>query len=139
MRAVCIDNDVDGLTLGKYYDIIEQGSHPDSIHTWYKDWFLIKNDSGEIKWYDRCPYGILKILPATNMWGEYIGQNTGGLTKGIQYNLLHKSDREFYYFLDDNKKFVGIRQINYFGGDPNFRVLEKDEVRDKNINDILSI
>jgi hypothetical protein len=110
--VMCIGDDVEHLTYAKKYNvIIREGSK-----------FLLINDKGIEKWYDRCPLCIIEILPLSGEYVEYIGPITGGLTsKGKYYETLDKErDYQYYYFLDDNNRFVGIPKINYFGGKPNF-------------------
>ncbi len=131
MKAVCLGiGDLHSLTVGKYYTVLQLGSDGNS--------YLLTDDIGETKWFDRDMYGILQILIATDIWVEYIGNRHSGLTKGCLYNLLdrRRSD-EYFYFMNDDSEFVGVSKINYIGGAPNFRVLSKDDIRDKNINDIL--
>jgi hypothetical protein len=139
MRVVCIGN-VNALTIGKYYDVIQNGSNPNSNHLWYKDWFLLKNDNNDTLWYDRKTSGIIKILPLLDIWVKYIGDQTDGISYDSYYNLLDRGDNgdEYYYFLNDKNEFVGIRKINFFGGKNNFRIVDISEIRNEKINNLLN-
>lgn len=54
MEILCIDTDVNGLSKNKRYKIIKKNSSLD-------EFFLI-NDFGVEKWYERCPFGVIKIV-----------------------------------------------------------------------------
>jgi hypothetical protein len=55
---------------------------------------------------------------------------------GKCYELLDKErDYEYFYFIDDDSKFVGISKINYLGGSPNF--IEVTKLRESKLNIIL--
>lgn len=133
MIVVCIDTDVIGLTLGSHYDVISE----DEVHRHSK--FLLKNDLGENIWYDINPYGIIKILPLTDIFVEFLGESGNGLTNGNYYQLLDRNgyfteDDETYYFMDDFNKFVGIRRVNYFGGGILFR--NTSRIRNKKLDEL---
>ena len=134
MKVKCISYDTKGLTFGKEYNVIKRGSNPDSKHLWYKDWFLLINDDNKEMWYDRCPMGIIELLPLTGETIQYIGESTSGLTHGKYYQTLEGKGDEYFYFIDDNDKFVGISKINYFGGSPNFIEITKN--RDFKLNNL---
>lgn len=131
MKVICIDTDVIGLTLGRHYDVISE----DHRHSK----FLLKNDLGENIWYDINPYGIIKILPLTDIFVEFLGESGNGLTNGNYYQLLDRNgyfteDDETYYFMDDFNKFVGIRRVNYFGGGILFR--NTSRIRNKKLDEL---
>ena len=143
MKVVCIDTDVAGLTLGRYYDVISEDIQrsPSGFAEVFKHHskFLLKNDLGEDKWYDHNPFGILKILPITDTLVEFLGESTTGLTKGKYYHLLDRNgyfseDDETYYFMNDFNRFVGVGRINYFGGDILFKNTSK--IRNKRLNEL---
>jgi len=138
-KVQCITDDITGggLTFGEKYNVIKRGSKPDSKHQWYKDWFLLINDNGQEMWYDKCPYGVIELLQLTGETIQYIGESKSGLTNGKYYETLDKEKGyEYFYFIDDDDRFVGIYKINYFGGAANF--IEVTKERDDKINSILS-
>ena len=133
MKVICIDTDVVGLTLGRHYDVISK----DEVHRHSK--FLLKNDLDENIWYDINPYGIIKILPLTDIFVEFLGESRNGLTKGNYYQILDRDGYftegdETYYFMDDFNKFVGINRVNYFGGGVLFRNTSK--IRNKKLEEL---
>ena len=66
---------------------------------------------------------------------KYIGKSGDGLTNGNYYEVLEQErNYEYFYFIDDNNKFVGIRKINYLGGSPNF--IEVTKVRQDKIKEL---
>ena len=114
MKVVCIDTDVDGLTLGEEYEVIEQD--PGFRHF---EKFLVKNDRGVDTWYHYNPYGIIKILPATGVMMEYIGEKRIGFTPGKLYHLLDRDgdftpELDSYYCLDDIGEFRSISRRQLF-------------------------
>ena len=135
MKVICISKEVTGggLTFGEKYDVIERGSNP-KYTRFYVDSFLLINDRGIKMWYDRAPI-LVELLPLSGYSIKYIGNSGDGLTRGNYYEVIDKeSDYEYFYFIDDNKKFVGISKINYFGGEPNF--IEITKVREDKIKEL---
>lgn len=110
MKIVCISKNVHGLTLGNHYEMID-----------YEDTrgnYLVVNDFGESKWYDRCPLGVIEVLPTTDKWLEYIDHSNSNLTNGKSYQLLYRNYDDYskyIYFLDDNNHFVGVSKTNLYG------------------------
>lgn len=134
MTCVCIDDDVDGLTKGKHYEVISKSNNYGRC-----DRFLLRNDMNYDTWYDNRPYGIIKILLTTDTWVEYIGNDSQGMTKGKYYQLLDRDEDfdltdEYYYFLNDFDYFVGYRRINYMNGDEIFR--NTSVIRQKKLEDL---
>lgn len=136
MQVVCIDFDVKGMTLGKYYDVIKEGPNPDGSHPNHIEWFLLVNDFGKEKWYCRCFGCVIKILITTNTWIEWIGTKSNSLTIGKWYQVLEMVNDEYYYFMDDTNTFVGVRRISYIGGENNFRIVDIEDIRDKKLDQI---
>ena len=59
-----------------------------------------------------------------NYWVKFIGPDDyPGLTKEKYYHLCEKYDNEYFYFMNDFNKFVGIRQKNFLGGKAYFERL----------------
>lgn len=116
MKALCISNNLIGLTYNTKYDIIE------NKHETY----LLLNDFGEKIWYYRNKMGIIEVLSLTGVFIKYIGNPREGMTIGNYYEIVDNYDRDYYYFINDNNKFVGINKINYCGGRPNFTELQKN-------------
>lgn len=130
MKIICI-NEVEGLTVGKQYDVIktEQVKFP-----WNLVYFVI-NDYNLMERYERSPMGIIEVMELTNIFKEYVGPEHRGLTIGKTYQIL--DDRcGYYYFLNDNNKFVGITKINYFGGKDMFKVADKTQI---NLNELSNL
>ena len=135
MKVVCISNEVTGggLTFGKKYDVIERGPNPNQTR-FYVDSFLLINDNGIKMWYDKSPI-LVEVLPLSGYSIKYIGKSGDGLTNGNYYEVLDQErNYEYFYFIDDNNKFVGIRKINYLGGAPNF--IEVTKVRENKIKEL---
>ena len=135
MKVVCISHEVTGggLTFGQRYDVIERGPNPNKTR-FYVDSFLLINDNGVKMWYDRSPI-LVELLPLIGHSIKYIGKSGDGLTNGNYYEVLDKErNYEYFYFIDDNNKFVGISKINYLGGAPNF--IEVTKVRQDKIKEL---
>jgi hypothetical protein len=135
MEVVCISDKVTGggLTFGQRYDVIERGPNPNQTR-FYVDSFLLINDNGVKMWYDRAPI-LVEVLPLSGYSIKYIGESVDGLTNGNYYEVIDKErQNEYFYFINDNNKFVGIRKINYFGGSPNF--IEVTKVREDKIKEL---
>ena len=119
MKIICI-NKVKGLTIGKEYDVIKTEPIEFSSGLGY----FVVNDDNLMERYEKSPMGIIQIIELTDISLEYIGPEHKGLTIGKTYQML--DDRHgYYYFLNDNDKFVGITKINYFGGTPMFKEVDK--------------
>jgi hypothetical protein len=85
-------------------------------------------------WYDKSPI-LVEVLPLSGYSIKYIGKSGDGLTRGNYYEVLDQErNHEYFYFIDDNNKFVGIRKINYLGGAPNF--IEVTKVREDKIKEL---
>lgn len=119
MKIICI-NKVKGLTVGKEYDVIK--TEPVKF-PWVLGYFVI-NDYNLMERYERSPMGIIEVMELTDIFKEYIGPEHRGLTIGKTYQILDDKCG-YYYFLNDKDKFVGITKINYFGGTPMFKVVDK--------------
>jgi hypothetical protein len=135
MKVVCISKEVTGggLTFGGKYDVIERGSNPNSRFN--LDSFLLINDNGLEMWYDKAPI-VFEVLPLTGYSIKYIGMSSSGLTFDKFYEVLDKEiGGEYYNFIDDNNRFVGIPKINYFGGESNF--IEITKIRENKLDTIL--
>ena len=129
MKIICI-NEVEGLTVGKEYDVIKT----DGEFTRVMGYFVI-NDYNLMERYERSPMGILEVMELTDIFKEYVGPEHRGLTIGKTYQIL--DDRSgYYYFINDNDKFVGITKINYFGGTPMFKVVDKTQI---NLNELSNL
>ena len=140
MKVVCITKKVTGggLTFGEKYDVIERGPNPNRTR-FYADSFLLINYNGIKMCYDRAPI-LIEVLPLTGHSIRYIGSPSSGLTVGKCYEVLDKErDYEYFYFIDDDSKFVGISKINYLDaglcGSPNF--IEVTKLRESKLNIIL--
>lgn len=130
MKIICI-NKVEGLTVGKEYDVIktEEVNFP-----WNLGYFVI-NDYNLMERYERSPMGIIEVMELTDIFKEYVGPEHRGLTIGKTYQIL--DDRSgYYYFINDNDRFVGITKINYFGGTPMFKVVDKTQI---NLNELSNL
>ena len=119
MKIICI-NEVKGLTVGKQYDVIK--TEPVKF-PWILGYFVI-NDYNSLERYERSPMGIIQVMELTDIFKEYVGPEHRGLTIGKKYQILDDKNG-YYYFLDDNDKFVGITKINYFGGKPMFKAVDE--------------
>jgi hypothetical protein len=85
--------------------------------------------------YEKSPMGIIEVMKLTDIFKEYVGPKHKGLTIGKTYQIL--DDRSgYYYFINDNDKFVGITKINYFGGTPMFKVVDKTQI---NLNELSNL
>jgi len=121
MKIICI-NKVKGLTVGKEYDVIktEQVKVP-----WNLGYFVI-NDYNLMERYEKSPMGIIEVMELSDIFKEYVGPEHKGLTIGKTYQILDDKNG-YYYFLNDNDKFVGITKINYFCGKDMFKEVDKTQ------------
>lgn len=127
MKLICVSDEV-GFTIGNEYQYKFLKKY-----NWRDWWILIENDSGvEVEMV--LNQFIITMLPASDIWVEYISDGRAGLTKGKYYNLLERGsislDDEHYYFLDDNNEFIGA----YRGR--NFRDVSKVRLREERLKEL---
>jgi hypothetical protein len=131
MYIVCICDDVENTTRGKKYPILKEDPY-----IFNDTRYLIVNDINEEKWYKQNPNGIIRFLPVTDYWVEYLGNNSK-LTKGKWYQILDRNNRfsfrdEHYYFLDDKDEVVGMFSYG------NFRNVTNEKKREDKLKTILN-
>ncbi len=123
MEVVYIDDVYEDLTQGKYYTVIDKVFM--NKPPWTRE-YLLKNDNGEEDWYV-ITSGIINFAESYNTWVKYIGESYRGLTVGKIYQLCGSEDEGYYYFMNDENKFVGIRKTNYLGGAKLFNKIDREE------------
>jgi hypothetical protein len=131
MYIVCICDDVENTTRGKKYPILKEDPY-----TFNDTRYLIVNDINEEKWYKQTPNNIIRFLPVTDYWVEYLG-NSSELTRGKWYQILDRNNRfsfkdEHYYFLNDKEVLVGMYSYG------NFRNVTNEKKRDDKLKTILN-
>jgi len=127
-KLICVGSEY-GFTIGKEYSIIE----------WFpmlkKEQILIENDFGNVIRHKLNEF-VITMLSPSDIWVEYIDESKDGLTNGKYYNLLDRGKAslqdEFYYFLDDDNKFIGARRGR------RFKDVTKLKSRNDKLNNILS-
>ena len=119
MKIICVTK-VEGLTVGKQYEVMKIGPREDGKHQWKMGYFVI-NDNNVLKRYEKAPMGIINVLEVTDIFLEYVGKEYKGLTYGKAYQMLRNKIDDYNYFLNDDNEFVGIRKVNYLGGKPLFK------------------
>ena len=108
-KLICVGSEP-GFTIGKEYEYRFKN------FTYSGPWLiLIKNDL-DIEIEHRLNGSVITLLPPTDIWIEYIGDNRDGLTNGKYYRLLGatKLNDKYYYFLDDNNDYVGAHNGGRF-------------------------
>ena len=124
-KLICVGSEP-GFTIGKEYEYRFKNftyRGPCLI--------LIKNDL-DIEIEHRLNGSVITLLPPTDIWIEYIGDNRDGLTNGKYYRLLGatKLNDKYYYFLDDNNDYVGAHN----GG--RFRDVSKLKLRNDKLKEL---
>jgi len=128
-KLICVGSEY-GFTIGKEYSIIEW------LDTCYnKEKILIENDFGDVVTHKLNEFVITMSSPS-DIWVEYTDESKDGLTNGKYYNLLDRGKAslqdEFYYFLDDDNKFIGAWRGR------RFKDVTKLKSRNDKLNNILS-
>ena len=123
MQVVYITDKFEDLTKGNTYFVLGKRKSLTSLDHEY----LVKNDLGEQKWFGYYD-GIITFAELYNKYIRFIGADYDGLTKDRVYQLCGRdSIDEYYYFVNDYNKFVGIPRINYFGGAKFFDEFDRND------------
>jgi len=124
MQVVYIDDKYKDLTEGKIYTVLDERKSP--INT-IEDEYLIENDYGVEKWYGWYG-GVITFAELYDEYIRFIGDEYNGLTKGKVYQLCGRLWlQEYYYFVNDFNKFVGIPKRNFFGGAHYFERFDRNK------------
>jgi hypothetical protein len=126
----------DDLTCNKEYIVL------DFIRNVEFDWsiekILLTNDEGIEKWYSYNLYGIYIFTLLSGQYVEYIGKESSSYIRNNElshnkwYELFDRCDYEYYYFIDNKGKYVGILKYN-------FKLISLAELREIRIKQTLDL
>lgn len=138
MKIVSLD-DIDGITKGKIYDVIE-------FKETHEKFFLIENDNKIKKWHPRCDYCRIQFGVLQNKYFEFKGSKYESLNYSFtigKYYQNFKLDYTYaegtfgsYYVMNDENKLGHVTTGSLLDG--YFKIINKSEIRKIKIDQIIN-